>query len=104
MIRPCKARRRQGGDNPLGVGSIYYLQDGAWFRDRLPGRPVCKNPWIAEAFLNGVYGGTRRDQRTGHWRGAFISGRSDPAVVRSLRAAAGARWPCVCSSCTTMTV
>jgi len=90
MIRQYKAQRRRGGYNPLGVGvisvgSIYYLQDRDFFHDRFGGRAVCRNPWIVEAFLNGTYHAARRNPETGFWEGAVISGRSDTAVVRSLR-------------------
>jgi len=90
MIRQYKAQRRRGGYNPLGVGvisvgSIYYLQDRDFFHDRFGGRAVCRNPWIVEAFLNGTFHAARRNQETGFWLDAVISGRSDTAVVRSLR-------------------
>ena len=82
--------RRQGGDNPYGVGvisigSIYYLQDDYYWRDRFRGSPTCRNPWIVEAFLNGMMGAARRNPTSGKWESCFISGRSDMAVVRSLR-------------------
>lgn len=90
MIRQYKAQRRRGGCNPLGVGvisvgSIYYLQDRGFFHDRFGGRAVCRNPWIVEGFLNGTFHAARRNRDTGHWADAIISGRSDTAVVRSLR-------------------
>lgn len=90
MIRQYKAQRRRGGYNPLGIGviaveSIYYLQDRGFFHDRFGGRAICRNPWIVEAFLNGTLAAARRNQKTGHWEDAVISGRSDTAVVRSLR-------------------
>lgn len=90
MIRQYFAQRFQGGPNPLRVGvvasgSILYLQDEGFFRDRYGGRPVCRNPWIVESFLNGQYHAARRNPDTGHWLSTFISGRSDMAVVRSLR-------------------
>ena len=90
MIRQYFAQRFQGGANPLRVGvvaagSIFYLQDEGFFRDRHGGRAVCRDPWIVEAFLNGQYHATRRDPATGRWLDTFISGRSDMAVVRSLR-------------------
>jgi hypothetical protein len=82
--------RRQGGYNPYGVGvisigSIYYLQDDYYWRDRFRGSPTCRNPWIVEAFLNGTMGAARRNPTSGQWESCFISGRSDMAVVRSLR-------------------
>jgi hypothetical protein len=90
MIRQYKAQRRRGGYNPLGVGvisvgSIYYLQDRGFFHDRFGGRAICRNPWIVEAFLNGTFHAARRNRETGCWEDAVISGRSDTAVVRSLR-------------------
>ncbi|WP_174511239.1 hypothetical protein [Methylocella tundrae] len=82
--------RRQGGDNPYGVGvisvgSTYYLQEDHYWRDRFRGRPLLRNPWIVEAFLNGIMGAARRNSTTGKWESRFISGRSDMAIVRSLR-------------------
>jgi hypothetical protein len=90
MIRQYNATRCRGGDNPLrvgtiAVGSIFYIQDEGFFRDRYSPRAVCRNPWIVEAFLNGTMGAARRNRVTGLWESAFISGRSDTAVVRSLR-------------------
>ena len=90
MIRQYGAQRRRRGANPLGVGviatgSIYYLQDRAFFDSRFGGRAVCRDPWIVEGFLNGVVGAGRRNRDTGFWENVTISGRSDTAVVRSLR-------------------
>lgn len=90
MIRQYGAQRRRGGTNPLGVGmiaggSIYYLQDRDFFDSRLGGLAVCRDPWIVECFLNGVVGAGRRNRDTGLWENVIISGRSDTAVVRSLR-------------------
>lgn len=91
MIRQYFAQRFQGGTNPLRVrviaaGSIFYLQDEGFFRDRhADGQPVCHTPWIVEAFLNGQCYAVRRDPATGSWLDTFVSGRSDMAVVRSLR-------------------
>ena len=90
MMRQYKAQRRRGGPNPLGVGviavgSIYYLQDPGWFGDRYPGLPVCRAPWQVEAFTNGMLHAARRDPETQQWRDSHWSGRSDMAVVRSLR-------------------
>lgn len=90
MMRQYYAQRRQGGDNPKGVGiiavgSIYYLQDDCYWRERFRGRPVCRNPWIVRAFLNGVVSAARRNAYTGQWEDVYFSGRSDLALVQSLR-------------------
>ena len=90
MIRQYGAQRRQGGCNPLGVGviaagSIYYLQDRGFFDSRFGGDAVCRDPWIVEAFLNGTCEAARRNRDTGKWESVTLSGRSDTAVVRSLR-------------------
>ena len=89
-MRPYEAQRRRGGPNPLGigvvaVGAVFYLQDPRWFSARTPGPPVCKVPWQVEAFTNGLLHAARRDPDTGQWRDSCWSGRSDMAVVRSLR-------------------
>jgi len=89
-MRQYGAHRRRGGHNPLGVGvvavgSVFNLQDESFFRDRYGGRAVCRNPWQVEAYLNGVLHAARRDPDTGRWRDSVWSGRSDMAVVRSLR-------------------
>ncbi len=90
MIRQYYAQRCRGGHNPLRVGvipagAIFYVQDDSWWRDRFRGRPVCREPWIVEAFLNGTIGAGRRNRETGLWEDVFIAGRSDMAVIRSLR-------------------
>ena len=90
MIRQYFAHRFQGGANPLRVGvvatgSIFYLQDEGFFRDRHGGTAVCRTPWIIEGFLNGQCHAARRDPATGRWLDTFLSGRSDIAVLRSLR-------------------
>ena len=90
MIRQYYAQRCRGGDNPLRVGvipvgAIFYVQEDCWWRDRFRGRPVCREPWIVEAFLNGTIGAGRRNRETGLWESVFIAGRSDTAVIRSLR-------------------
>ena len=90
MMRQYGGQRRRGGANPLGVGviavgAIYYLQDPGWFSDRTPGPPVCKVPWKVEGFTNGLLHAVRRDPETRQWRDSYWSGRSDMAVVRSLR-------------------
>ena len=79
-----------GGHNPLRigvipVGAIFYLQDDHWWRDRYRGRPICREPWIVTAFFNGTMGASRRNRETGHWESTYIAGRSDMALVRSLR-------------------
>jgi hypothetical protein len=90
MLRQYFASRFMGGNNPLrigsiAVGSIYFIQDDGWWRDRYRTRPVCRNPWIVEAFLNGVCAAARKNPNTGRWEDLFITGRSDLAIVRSLR-------------------
>ena len=90
MIRQYGAQRSRGGDNPLRVGvvaagSIFYLQDEAFFRDRHGGTAVCRTPWIVEGFLNGTMGAARRNRDTGRREDVFLSGRSDMALLRSLR-------------------
>ena len=90
MIRQYHAQRRRGGPNPLGVGvipagAIFYLQDEGWWRDRCRGAPICRNPWIVEAFLNGTIGAARRNRQTGLWEDVYAAGRSEMALVRSLR-------------------
>lgn len=90
MMRQYGAQRCMGGNNPLRVGvipagAIFYLQDDHWWRDRFRGAPVCRDPWIVEAFLNGTMGAARRNRDTGLWEDAYRSGRSDMAFVQSLR-------------------
>ncbi len=89
MIRQYGAQRCRGGNNPLGVGviaagTIVYLQTDWWWRDRYRGKPVCRDPAIVESFLNGTMAAARRS-KTGQWEDLYIAGRSDMAVVRSLR-------------------
>ena len=90
-MRQYGAQRRRGGANPLGVGviavgSIYYVQDDAYFCGRhARGQAVCKEPWTVEAFLNGMLHASRRNRDTGLWENTHASGHSDMAVVRSLR-------------------
>jgi hypothetical protein len=90
MIRQYFAQRCRGGDNPLRVGiipagAIFYLQDEWWWRDRYRGAPICRAPWIVEAFLNGTLAAARRNRDTGRWEDIYMAGRSDMAIVRSLR-------------------
>lgn len=89
MIRQYFAQRHQGGDNPLRVGviatgSIYYLQDQGYFRP-YGDAAVCRDPWIVEGFLNGTVSAARRSPSTGRWEDVHYAGRSDMALVRSLR-------------------
>jgi len=46
---------------------------------------VCRTTWIVEGFLNGTMGAARRNRDPGLWEDAYRSGRSDMALVRSLR-------------------
>ncbi len=90
MIRQYHAQRCQGGSNPLGVGviaigSIYYLQDEGFFRDRFGGTAIYRTPWIVEAFLNGILTAAARNPQTRRWENRYMSRRSDTAIVRSLR-------------------
>ena len=92
MIRQYFAHRRRGrgGCNPLGVGvipvgAIFYIQNEGWWRDRYRGAPICRNPWMVEAFLNGTLAAARRNPETGMWQDLYLAGRSDTALVRSLR-------------------
>jgi hypothetical protein len=90
MIRQYWGQRRRGGVNPLGVGviatgSIYHLQDRGFVHDRFGSQAICLNPWIVEGFLNRVCAAARRSRDTGRWEDVAVSGRSDTAVVRSLR-------------------
>jgi len=90
MLRQYGASQCRGGNNPLrvgvvAVGSVFYLQDKGFFRDRYGGQAICRNPWQLTAFLNGVMHAARRDPDTGCWKDSVWSGRSDMAVVRSLR-------------------
>jgi hypothetical protein len=82
MIRQYYAQRCRGGYNPrrIGIipcGAIFYVQDSGWWRDRFRGRPICREPWIVEGFLNGTVGAGRRNPDTGHCVGhrRFTGGR-----------------------------
>jgi hypothetical protein len=90
MIRQYYTQRCRGGDNPLRVGvipsgAIFYIQEHGWWSDRYRGAPICRNPWIVESFLNGVLCAARRNRDTGRWEDVYTAGRSDLAIVRSLR-------------------
>ena len=90
-MRQYRAQRcRGGGYNPLGVGviavgSIFYLQDREFFDSRYGPTASCRTPWQLEAFLNGICGASRCNPETGLWESTYRSGRSDFALVRSLR-------------------
>ena len=89
MIRQYYAARCMGGDNPLRIGiiaagSIYYLQDQEFF-SRFGGRATRRDPWIVESFINGTIAAARRNKDSGMWEDVYFAGRSDAAIVRSLR-------------------
>jgi len=69
----------------VAVGGLFYLQDEDFFRDSYGGRAVCRDPVQLLAFKNGLLHAARRDPDTGCWKDSVWSGRSDMAVVRSLR-------------------
>lgn len=82
MVRQYGAQRYKGGSlahlriGTVPIGTILYLQDHI---DRYRG-PVCRNPWIVEAWLNReYYPCTPTRPRTTYMRGGHL------AVVRSLR-------------------
>ena len=90
MLRHYFAQRCRGGDNPLrigtiAIGSIYYVQPDHWWRERFRGKADCREPWMVEAFFNGTIEAARRDPETREWRSLYITGRSDFALIRSLR-------------------
>jgi hypothetical protein len=90
MFRQYFAQRCRGGDNPLrvgtiAVGAIYYIQPDPWWRERFWGSPTRREPWMVEAFLNGTVEAARRDPETRQWCSLYVKGRSDFALVRSLR-------------------
>ena len=76
MIHQYYAQRNtMRNGKPVGtvaVGTILYLQDCTPFR--FPKFPICREPWIVEAWLPRFYDLTQRYCRGGHL-----------AVVRSLR-------------------
>ncbi len=54
MIRQYAAQRRRDGHNLPGVGvipvgTIFYVQDECWWRDRYRGQPICRRPRAAQA-------------------------------------------------------
>jgi hypothetical protein len=90
MLRQYFAQRCRGGDNPLrvgtiAIGAIYYIQPDHWWRERFRGAATCREPWIVETFFNGILEAAFRDPETRQWRSLYIKGRSDFALVRSLR-------------------
>ncbi len=90
MIRHYGGQRCRGGNNPLRVGvipvgAVFYIQHEGWWRDRYRGSPICRNPWIVEAFLNGTISAARRNRDTGFWEDVYFAGRSDMVLVRALR-------------------
>ena len=62
-----------------------FNQDRGFFHDRYGGQAICRNQWGVEGFLNGTCAAARRNRDTGRWEDVTVSGRSDTAVVRSLR-------------------
>jgi len=116
MIRQYHAERRQGGNNPRGIGviaagRIFYLQGEGWWRDRYRGAPICRSrsrsrsPWIVESFLNGTMGAARRIMRPACGKTSIWPGDRMPSSIHY--ATAPARQvvlPSAHSSCTrTMT-
>ncbi len=90
MLRQYHAQRRRGGSNPLGVGvigtgAVYYLQGRVFFSSSTRSSATLRTPWIVEGFLNGTVGASHCRRDTGLWESTYVSGRSDMAVVRSLR-------------------
>jgi hypothetical protein len=90
MLRHYFAQRSPGGNNPLrvgtiAIGAIYYIQPDHWWRERFRGKPSCREPWIVEAFFKGTVEAAFRDPETRQWRSLYIKGRSDFALIRSLR-------------------
>lgn len=90
MLRQYFAQRCRGGNNPLrigtiAIGAIYYVQPDPWWRQRFWAEPTRREPWIVEAFFNGTVEAVRRDPQTREWLPIYVKGRSDFALVRSLR-------------------
>ena len=90
MIRQYGAQRFCGGDNPLRVGvipvgAVFYIQDDSFLRSQVRERATCRTPWMVEGFLNDTMAAARRNRESGTWEDAYRSGRSDMALVRSLR-------------------
>ena len=56
--------------------------------DRYRGAPICRNPWIVEAFLNGTLAAARRDHKTGRWQD--VTSPADPTRRSSARSATAA--------------
>ncbi|MGA9867271.1 MAG: hypothetical protein WBQ75_12640 [Acetobacteraceae bacterium] len=61
----------------MRTGAIFYIQDEAWWRDRYRGAPICRNPWIVEALLNGLFHASRRNRASGVWESTYVARRSD---------------------------
>lgn len=105
MIRQYFAHRRRGGCNPLGVGvipvgAIFFIQDDGWWRDRYRGAPICRDPWIVEAFLTELSLPPTETLTTAAGRTSpWPVGRIRPSSDRCATAAA-ARSPFVSSSST----
>ncbi|MBN9560434.1 MAG: hypothetical protein J0H14_06845 [Alphaproteobacteria bacterium] len=69
----------------IAAGGIFYIQRDDRWRDRYRGAPLCRDPWIVVAFLNGTMAAVWRNRDTEKWEDVTLSGRSDRALVRSLR-------------------
>ncbi len=68
----------------IATGSIYYLQDQGHFYP-YGDTAACRDPWIIEGFLNGTVSAARRNPGTSRWEDVYHAGRSEMALVRSLR-------------------
>lgn len=78
-----------GGTNPLRVGiipvgAIFYLQDDGWWRERHRSKPMCREPWIVEGFQTASWASPGATAKPGTGS-VYLSGRSNVALVRSLR-------------------